>query len=58
MDVCVELLEDDVWSAKDNNRGFLIVGVDIFDRLYLKDWPIFLPMMPQSTLKQKDEKWG
>ena len=33
--VPVELLADDVWAAEDNKTGFLIVGVDNFDRLYL-----------------------
>ena len=37
MDVIVELFADDVWAAKDDNLGFLSVGVDIFDRLYLKN---------------------
>ena len=36
MDACVELLADDVWSAEDYKTGFLSVGVDISDRLYLK----------------------
>ena len=36
MDVCVELLADDVWSDEDDKTGFLSVGVDIFDQLYLK----------------------
>ena len=35
MDVRVELLADDVWSAEYDKTGFLIVGVDIFDQLYL-----------------------
>ena len=35
MDVGIELLADDVWAAEDDKTGFLSVGVDIFDRLYL-----------------------
>ena len=56
MDVCVELLADDTWAAKDDKTGILSVGVDISDRLYLKEWPISLPMMPMSTIKRKYEK--
>ena len=33
--VGVELVVYDVWFAEDNNTGFLSIGVDIFDRLYL-----------------------
>ena len=58
MDVCVVLLADDVWSAEDDKTGFLSVGVDIFDQLYLKEQPISLPMVPMSTIKLKYEKWG
>ena len=46
---CVKLLADDVWAAEDDKTGFLIVGMDIFDRLYLKKRPISLPMVPMST---------
>ena len=58
MDVCVKLLADDVWAAEDNKTGFLSVGVDSFDRLYLKERPISLPMVPVSTINRKYEKWG
>ena len=58
MDVRVELLSDDVWAAQYDKMGFLSVGVDIFDRLYLKKQPISLPMVPMSTKKRKFEKWG
>ena len=34
MDVCVELLADDVWAAEDDKIGFLSVRVDILDQLY------------------------
>ena len=58
MDVCVELLVDDLWPAEDDKTGFLSVGVDIFDQLYLKVRLISLPMMKISTKKRKDEKRG
>ena len=35
MDVRVELLTDDVWSADDDKTGFLNVGEDCFGQLYL-----------------------
>ena len=34
--VRVKLVVYDVWSTKEDRIGFLSVGVDIFDRLYLK----------------------
>ena len=40
MNVCVELLADYVWAAEYDKTDFLSVGVDIYDRLYLKEWPI------------------
>ena len=58
MDACFELLADDVWAADNDKTGFLRMGVDIFDRLYLKEIPISLPMVPMSIIKQKYEKWG
>ena len=58
MDVCVELLADDVWAAEDYKTIFLSVGVDIFDRIYLKERPISLPMVQISTIKRNYEKWG
>ena len=58
MDVHVELLADDAWAAENDKTGFLSVGVDIFDRLYLKERPISLPMVPMITIKRKYEKWG
>ena len=56
MDVRVKLIADDEWSAKDDKTGFLSVGVDILDRLYLKERPIFLTMVKISTIKWKYEK--
>ena len=35
MNVRVELLADNVWSAEDDRTGFLSIGVDISDQLYL-----------------------
>ena len=35
MDIRFELLADDVREAEDNKTGFLSVGVDSFDHLFL-----------------------
>ena len=32
MDVGIKLLLDDVWAAENDKKGFLSVGVDIFDK--------------------------
>ena len=40
MDVCVELLADDVWVADDDKTSFFSVALDIFGRKYLKERPI------------------
>ena len=56
--VCVELLLYNVWASEDDKTGFLSVGVDILDQLYLKELPISLPMVPIITIKQKYDKWG
>ena len=45
MNVSVKLLADDVWAAEENKTGFLSVGVDIIDRLYFREQPIYLPMV-------------
>ena len=50
--VRVELVVYDIWCAEDDNIGFLIVGVDIFDQLYLKERPISLLMVTMETIKQ------
>ena len=55
MDVCVELLADDVWDSEHDKTGFLSVGVDIFNPLYLIERPISLPMVPTSIIKRKYE---
>ena len=34
MDVCVELIADNLWAAEDDKTGFLSVGVDSFDWLF------------------------
>ena len=36
MDVRVKLFADDVWADEDDKTGFLSVGVDMFNQLYLK----------------------
>ena len=33
MDVCVELLADDLWADEDDKTGFLNVGMDIFESI-------------------------
>ena len=35
IDVPVEVLAYNVWEAEDDKIGFLSVGVNIFDRLFL-----------------------
>ena len=37
MDVPFKLIADDVWAAEYYKTGFLSVGVDSFDRLFLKN---------------------
>ena len=54
--VRVKLLVYDVWFAEYDKTGFLSVGVDIFDQLYLKERPISLPMVPMISIKQIYEK--
>ena len=57
MDVHVKLLADDVLSSEDDKIGFLIIRMDIFDWLYLKERPISLPVATMSTIKQIYDKW-
>ena len=57
MKVCVKLLADDAWADEEYKTGFLSVGVDIFDRLYLKEQPIYLPMVTMSIMKRIYDKW-
>ena len=57
MDVCVELHADNLLAAEDYKTVFLNVGVDSFDRLYLKEQTISLPMVPMSTINRKYDKW-
>ena len=47
--VRVETVVYDVKCDEDDTTGFLSVGVDIFDRLYLQERPISLPMVPMIT---------
>ena len=56
--VCVELLADDVWEAEDDKTGFLSVGVDSFDQLFLYKRPIFLPVVENITKNSKYDKLG
>ena len=58
MDVRVKLLADGVWAAEDDITGSSSVEFNSFDQLYMKEWPISLPMVQISTIKRKDEKWG
>ena len=55
MDVPVKLLSDDLLSAEDDKTGFLSVGVDIFDQLYLKKRPISLLIVTMSTIEIYDK---
>ena len=57
MKVCVKLLAYDVLVAEEDKTGFLSVGVDILDWLYLKERPISLPVATMSTIKQIYDKW-
>ena len=57
MIVHVKLVVYDAWTAEEYETGFLSVGEDIFDRLYLKELPISLPMVTMSTIKQIYDKW-
>ena len=57
MNVRVKLLADDVWASEEDKTVFLSVGVDVFDRLYLKELPISFPVVTMSTIKKYD-KWG
>ena len=58
--VRVELLADDLWEAEYDKTGFFSVGVDSFDRLFLKIRPISFPMV-QNITKTKNmingDKW-
>ena len=51
--VGVELVVYDVWFAENDNMGFLSVGLDIFDHLYLKERPISLLMVTMITINTK-----
>ena len=54
--VGVKLVVYDVWFDEDDNTGFLSVGLNIFDWLYLKERPISLPVVPMSTINAKNGK--
>ena len=55
--VSVELFVYDVWCAEDDNTDFLSVGVDIFAKLYLKERPISMPVVPMSIINQIYDFW-
>ena len=55
IDICVKVLTDDVWEDEDNKTGFLSVGVDTFNILFLQKWPMPLPMVQGSN---KNRKYG
>ena len=38
IDVCVELLADDVQEAEDDKTGFLSVGVDSFESIIFENY--------------------
>ena len=58
--VCVELITDDVWEAEYYRTGFLSVGVNSFDRLFLKNDQFSCPWY-KMVLKNKNminkDKW-
>ena len=57
INVCVELLADDVWESDDDKPIFLSVGVDIFDQLFFYKRPMSLPMLENSNKYRKYDKW-
>ena len=50
--VCDKLVVYDVWFAEDDNTGFLSVGMNISDRLYLKELPISFLVVTMIGIKQ------
>ena len=58
VDVRVKLLADDVWEAEDYKTGFISVGLDNFELLFLLKWPMSLPIVQNSTKNRKYDKWG
>ena len=48
-----EIVINDVWFAVDDNTDFLSVRLDDLGRLYLKERPISLPMVPIITINTK-----
>ena len=56
MNVRVKLLADYVRAAEDDITGSFSFEVDSFGRLYLKELPIYFPMVQISTIKRKYEK--
>ena len=58
IDVRVKLLIDYVLEAEDDQTGFLIVGVDSFDWLFLWKQPMSFPIVQNSNKNQKYDRWG
>ena len=54
--VGVKIVVYDIWIAENDNAGFLSVGLDNINKLYLKEQPISLPMVPMSTIDTKYDK--
>ena len=60
MYVRIKLFADDVWAAEDDKQGFLNVGVDIFNQLYLKNDQFSCPWCKLVLLKENmidEDKW-
>ena len=58
IDGSVELIPDDVWEGENDKTGFLSVGVDSFNQLFLYKQPNSLPMMQNINKNRKYDKWG
>ena len=54
--VRVKLLVYDVWFSEDDKTGFLSVGMNISDRLYLKELPISFLVVTMIGIKQIYDK--
>ena len=61
MDVCVEVLADDVWAAEDDKTGFLSVELDCYESVIFEKLPTSLHMVQISTKIAKyiinEDKW-
>ena len=52
----MELIAYDVWEADDDKPGFLSVGVDSFDWLFMYKWFMSWPMAENSNKNRKYDK--